>query len=61
MENFADPEVGCASGELMLGDPRQGEAPREWGCIGESKRRCGAGVGIGFGGGRDGSALCSAA
>ncbi|HZQ70109.1 MAG TPA: glycosyltransferase family 2 protein [Terriglobales bacterium] len=26
LENFADPEVGCASGELMLGDPRQGEA-----------------------------------
>ena len=26
MENFADPEVGCASGELMLGDPSQGES-----------------------------------
>ena len=25
-ENFADPEVGCASGELMLGDPATGEA-----------------------------------
>jgi poly-beta-1,6-N-acetyl-D-glucosamine synthase len=25
IENFADPEVGCASGELMLGDPTQGE------------------------------------
>ena len=24
-ENFADPEVGCASGELMLGDPKSGE------------------------------------
>lgn len=24
-ENFADPEVGCASGELMLGDPESGE------------------------------------
>jgi cellulose synthase/poly-beta-1,6-N-acetylglucosamine synthase-like glycosyltransferase len=23
--NFADPEVGCASGELMLGDPDSGE------------------------------------
>jgi len=28
MENFADPEVGCASGELMLGDPDNGEAAR---------------------------------
>ena len=26
LENFADPDVGCASGELMLGDPRSGEA-----------------------------------
>lgn len=25
-ENFADPDVGCASGELMLGDPAGGEA-----------------------------------
>jgi cellulose synthase/poly-beta-1,6-N-acetylglucosamine synthase-like glycosyltransferase len=25
-ENFADPDVGCASGELMLGDPDQGES-----------------------------------
>ena len=24
-ENFADPEVGCVSGELMLGDPKTGE------------------------------------
>src|ERR1700736_651778 len=24
-ENFADPEVGCASGELMLGDPGRGQ------------------------------------
>ena len=26
VENFADPTVGCASGELMLGDPDSGEA-----------------------------------
>ena len=26
MENFADPEVGCVSGELMLGDPDLGES-----------------------------------
>jgi len=26
MENFADPEVGAASGELMLGDPTSGES-----------------------------------
>jgi cellulose synthase/poly-beta-1,6-N-acetylglucosamine synthase-like glycosyltransferase len=25
MENFADPQVGCVSGELMLGDPVKGE------------------------------------
>ncbi|MBV9180622.1 MAG: glycosyltransferase family 2 protein [Acidobacteria bacterium] len=27
-ENFADPGVGCASGELMLGDPLLGESAR---------------------------------
>jgi poly-beta-1,6-N-acetyl-D-glucosamine synthase len=26
LENFADDEVGCVSGELMLGDPSQGES-----------------------------------
>jgi cellulose synthase/poly-beta-1,6-N-acetylglucosamine synthase-like glycosyltransferase len=26
MESFADPAVGCVSGELMLGDPESGEA-----------------------------------
>ncbi|HXM61002.1 MAG TPA: glycosyltransferase family 2 protein [Terriglobales bacterium] len=26
LENFADPQVGCASGELMLGDPKTGES-----------------------------------
>lgn len=31
MENFADPEVGCASGALMLGDPESGEAARGMG------------------------------
>jgi biofilm PGA synthesis N-glycosyltransferase PgaC len=31
MENFADPAVGCASGELMLGDPNQGEASQGMG------------------------------
>jgi poly-beta-1,6-N-acetyl-D-glucosamine synthase len=25
LENFADPQVGCVSGELMLGDPQTGE------------------------------------
>jgi poly-beta-1,6-N-acetyl-D-glucosamine synthase len=28
MENFADPEVGCVSGELMLGDAATGETGR---------------------------------
>ena len=27
-ENFADPEVGCVSGELMLGDASEGESSR---------------------------------
>jgi cellulose synthase/poly-beta-1,6-N-acetylglucosamine synthase-like glycosyltransferase len=26
MENFGDPQVGCVSGELMLGDPDSGES-----------------------------------
>lgn len=26
IENFADPSVGCVSGELMLGDPSRGES-----------------------------------
>jgi cellulose synthase/poly-beta-1,6-N-acetylglucosamine synthase-like glycosyltransferase len=31
VENFADPELGCVSGALMLGDPDVGEAPRGMG------------------------------
>jgi cellulose synthase/poly-beta-1,6-N-acetylglucosamine synthase-like glycosyltransferase len=31
LENFADPEVGCASGELMLGRPEDGETGRGMG------------------------------
>ena len=31
VENFADPEIGCASGELMLGDPETGEAEQGMG------------------------------
>jgi poly-beta-1,6-N-acetyl-D-glucosamine synthase len=31
MENFADREVGCVSGELMLGDPGSGEAAKGMG------------------------------
>ena len=30
-ENFADPAVGCASGELMLGDPASGETGKGMG------------------------------
>jgi len=30
-ENFADPDVGCASGELMLGDPERGETAHGYG------------------------------
>jgi cellulose synthase/poly-beta-1,6-N-acetylglucosamine synthase-like glycosyltransferase len=31
MENFADPEVGCVSGALMLGNPESGEAVKGMG------------------------------
>jgi cellulose synthase/poly-beta-1,6-N-acetylglucosamine synthase-like glycosyltransferase len=31
LENFADPQVGCVSGELMLGDPGSGEVSRGMG------------------------------
>ncbi len=31
VESFADPDVGCVSGELMLGDPTAGEANRGMG------------------------------
>jgi len=31
LENFADPSVGCVSGELMLGDETSGEASRGMG------------------------------
>lgn len=31
MQNFADPETGCVSGELMLGDPNAGETTRSMG------------------------------
>jgi biofilm PGA synthesis N-glycosyltransferase PgaC len=31
LENFADPEVGCVSGGLMLGDPVSGEAAKGMG------------------------------
>jgi len=31
IENFADPDVGAASGELMLGDPTSGETARGMG------------------------------
>jgi len=38
MENFADPDVGCVSGELMLGDPRQQKPRKGWVCIGGLRR-----------------------
>jgi poly-beta-1,6-N-acetyl-D-glucosamine synthase len=31
LENFADPQVGCVSGELMLGDPESGQTSRGMG------------------------------
>jgi len=41
VENFGDPDVGAASGELMLGDPASGETGKGMGCTGESKRKSG--------------------
>lgn len=39
MENFADPMVGCASGELMLGDPGSGEATKGMGLYWKIEKR----------------------
>ena len=62
MENFADPEVGCVSGELMLGDPESGESGQGMGLYWRiEKKDSRTGVGLGFGGGRDRSALRGAA
>jgi biofilm PGA synthesis N-glycosyltransferase PgaC len=38
-ENFADPEVGCASGELMLGDPESGESEKGMGLYWRIEKR----------------------
>ncbi len=39
IENFADPEVGAASGELMLGDPANGETGRGMGLYWQIEKR----------------------
>ena len=39
MENFADPEVGCVSGALMLGDPESGEAGNGMGLYWKLEKR----------------------
>ena len=38
-ENFADPDVGCASGELMLGDPAKGESDEGFGLYWQVEKR----------------------
>jgi len=38
-ENFADPDVGCASGELMLGDPTKGESDQGFGLYWQVEKR----------------------
>jgi biofilm PGA synthesis N-glycosyltransferase PgaC len=38
-ENFADPEVGCVSGELMLGDPAKGESSQGLGLYWRIEKR----------------------
>ena len=61
-ENFADPEVGCVSGELMLGDPAVGrERARDGSVLADREEGSRAGVGFRLGRGRDGRALCGAA
>lgn len=37
LENFADPQVGCVSGELMLGDPKTGKLTKALASIGGSR------------------------
>jgi biofilm PGA synthesis N-glycosyltransferase PgaC len=39
MENFADPQVGAVSGELMLGDPARGESNRGMGLYWQMEKR----------------------
>ena len=39
LENFADPQVGCVSGELMLGDPTTGESREGLGIYWEIEKR----------------------
>jgi cellulose synthase/poly-beta-1,6-N-acetylglucosamine synthase-like glycosyltransferase len=39
MENFADPEVGCVSGALMLGDPESGETGKGMGLYWRIEKR----------------------
>ena len=39
IENFADPEVGAASGELMLGDPSSGETGQGMGLYWQIEKR----------------------
>src|SRR5208283_5512504 len=39
LENFADPEVGCVSGELMLGDPDSGETTQGLGLYWRIEKR----------------------
>ena len=62
VENFADPQVGCVSGELMLGDPAAGEKNRGMGLYWRiEKTDSRSGVSVGFGRGCDGRVLRSAA
>jgi poly-beta-1,6-N-acetyl-D-glucosamine synthase len=39
MENFVDPEIGCVSGALMLGDPASGEAGKGMGLYWRIEKR----------------------
>ena len=41
--NFADPEVGCVSGELMLGDPDGAESGKGMGLYWKIEKRVGSG------------------
>ena len=57
IENFADPAVGCVSGELMLGDPADGETEKGMGLYWRIEKDSRTGVGVWLGTRRNRRAL----
>ena len=60
LQNFADPNVGCASGELMLGDPTRWSIQRDRIVLENREKNPRVGIGLGFCGGSHRRALCRA-